>query len=484
MSITISIPTALRQFAGGQAQIHVEARTAGEALAQLTSVHADLRRHLFNDQNVLRNFVNVYVNDQDIRHGDGPETPVKDGDTMMIVPAIAGGAVMEPELKEALPELSNEEIARYSRHLIMPEVGMQGQRRLKAASVLMIGTGGLGAPVGMYLAAAGVGRIGVVDFDVVEESNLQRQIIHGTKDLGRRKIESARDRLRDINPHIEIETHETRLTSQNALRLFKNYDIVVDGTDNFPTRYLVNDACVLSGKPNVYGSIFRFEGQASVFWAERGACYRCLYPEPPPPGLVPSCAEGGVLGVLPGIVGAIQANETIKLILGIEGSLINRLLLFDALQMKFREFKLRKDPKCPVCGEQPTVKELIDYEEFCGIVPQPQPSAAETPEEITATELHERLSRGDKLQIIDVREPHEFEIARIEGTRLIPLGHVVNRMNEIDPSVETVVHCKGGVRSAKAIEALKLAGYPGRLINLRGGITAWSDEVDPKVAKY
>jgi sulfur-carrier protein adenylyltransferase/sulfurtransferase len=484
MSVTISIPTALRQFAGGQAQIDVEARTAGEALAQLTSVHADLRRHLFNDQNVLRNFVNVYVNDQDIRHSDGPETPVKDGDTMMIVPAIAGGAVMEPELKEALPELSNEEIARYSRHLIMPEVGMQGQRRLKAASVLMIGTGGLGAPVGMYLAAAGVGRIGVVDFDVVEESNLQRQIIHGTKDLGRRKIESARDRLRDINPHIEIETHETRLTSQNALRLFKNYDIVVDGTDNFPTRYLVNDACVLSGKPNVYGSIFRFEGQASVFWAERGACYRCLYPEPPPPGLVPSCAEGGVLGVLPGIVGAIQANETIKLILGIDGSLINRLLLFDALQMKFREFKLRKDPKCPVCGEQPTVKELIDYEEFCGIVPQTEPAAAETLEEITATELHERLSRGDKLQIIDVREPHEFEIARIEGTRLIPLGHVVNRMNEIDPSLETVVHCKGGVRSAKAIEALQRAGYPGRLINLKGGITAWSDEVDPKVAKY
>jgi adenylyltransferase/sulfurtransferase len=485
MSVTISIPTALRQFAGGQAQIDVEARTAGEALAQLTSTHADLRRHLFSDQNVLRNFVNVYVNDQDIRHGDGPETPVKDGDTMMIVPAIAGGAVMEPELKEALPELSNEEIARYSRHLIMPEVGMQGQRRLKAASVLMIGTGGLGAPVGMYLAAAGVGRIGIVDFDVVEESNLQRQIIHGTKDLGRRKIESARDRLRDINPHIEIETHETRLTSQNALRLFKNYDIIVDGTDNFPTRYLVNDACVLSGKPNVYGSIFRFEGQASVFWADRGACYRCLYPEPPPPGLVPSCAEGGVLGVLPGIVGAIQANETIKIILGTEGSLVNRLLLFDALQMKFREFKLRKDPKCPVCGEQPTIKELIDYEEFCGLPAQGnQPATEQKLDEISASTLNERVQRGDKIQIIDVREPHEFEIARIPGTKLIPLGHVVNRMNEIDPSVETVVHCKGGVRSAKAIEALQRAGFPGRLTNLKGGITAWSDEVDPKVAKY
>jgi adenylyltransferase/sulfurtransferase len=291
MPVTITIPAPLRQFAGGQSQITVEASTAGEALDQLTSTHGALRRHLFNDQNALRNFVNVYLNDEDIRHASGPDTPVKDGDTIMIVPSIAGGAVVESEVGHELPELSHEEILRYSRHLIMPEVGMQGQRKLKAASVLMIGTGGLGAPVGMYLAAAGVGRIGIVDFDVVEESNLQRQVIHGTKDLGRRKIESARDRLRDINPHIEIETHESRLTSQNAMQLFPNYDIIVDGTDNFPTRYLVNDACVLSGKPNVYGSIFRFEGQASVFWAEKGACYRCLYPEPPPPGLVPSCAE-------------------------------------------------------------------------------------------------------------------------------------------------------------------------------------------------
>ena len=484
MAVTISIPTALRQFADGQTQIEVEAHTAGEALEQLTATHAGLRKHLFSDQNVLRNFVNVYVNDEDIRHGTGPETPMKDGDTLMIVPAIAGGSVMEPELKQGLPELSNEEIGRYSRHLIMPEVGMQGQRRLKAASVLMIGTGGLGAPVGMYLAAAGVGRIGIVDFDVVEESNLQRQIIHGTKDLGRRKIESARDRLRDINPHIEIETHETRLTSQNALRLFKNYDIIVDGTDNFPTRYLVNDACVLSGKPNVYGSIFRFEGQASIFWAERGACYRCLYPEPPPPGLVPSCAEGGVLGVLPGIVGSIQANETIKIILGAEDILVNRLLLFDAWAMKFREFKLRKDPNCPVCGDNPTITELIDYEEFCGLRQPADPVATQKVEEITAAELSQRLLRGDALQVVDVREPHEFEIARIPGTRLIPLGAVVKRMNEIDPSIETVVHCKGGVRSAKAIEALKIAGYPGKLINLKGGITAWSDEVDPSVAKY
>jgi adenylyltransferase/sulfurtransferase len=483
MSVTIQIPTALRQFTGGDANIEVEAGTAGEALTSLTSRYTDLRRHLYDDQNALRSFVNVYVNDEDVRHQAGGETKLKDGDTVMIVPSIAGGVTTEAEVGNALPSLSNEEIARYSRHLIMPEVGMEGQRKLKAASVLMIGTGGLGAPVGMYLAAAGVGRIGIVDFDTVEASNLQRQIIHGTGDIGRPKIESARDRLRDINPHIEIETHETRLTSQNALALFSNYDIIVDGTDNFPTRYLVSDACVLTGKANVYGSIFRFEGQASVFWAKEGACYRCLYSEPPPPGLVPSCAEGGVLGVLPGIVGTIQATETIKLILGAKDTLVNRLLLFDAWQMKFREFKLRKDPNCPACGENPTITELIDYEEFCGINTQPQEKAVAL-EEITALELSQRLVRDKNIQVIDVREPFEYDIARISGTKLIPLGQVVTRMNEIDPSRETVVHCKAGVRSAKAIEALKQAGFPGRLINLKGGITAWSDEVDPSVAKY
>src|SRR4051812_7799979 len=379
MPVTISIPTALRQYAGGHSEIEVEANTAGEALEQLTTQHAELRKHLYNDQNKLRNFVTVYVNDEDIRHVSGAATPVKDGDTVMIVPAIAGGTTTEEQVAEApaLPTLTHEEIARYSRHLIMPEVGMEGQKRLKAARVLMIGTGGLGAPLGLYLAAAGVGTLGILDFDVVDESNLQRQIIHGTKDVGRPKIESARDRLSDINPLIKIEAYETRLTSENALELFREYDIVVDGTDNFPTRYLVNDACVLTGKPNVYGSIFRFEGQASVFWAARGACYRCLYPEPPPPGLVPSCAEGGVLGVLPGIVGAIQANETIKLILGGESRpLINRLLLFDAWTMRFRELKLKKEPSCPICGERATIKELIDYEEFCGL--KPQPVAAET----------------------------------------------------------------------------------------------------------
>src|SRR5215510_2551907 len=489
MPVTISIPTALRQFAGGQNEVQVNASTAREALEQLTTTHAELRRHLFNDQNALRNFVNVYVNEEEIRQRDGVDTALQDGDSILIVPAIAGGAITEPlavrgygRAHQPLPMLSNEEIARYSRHVIIPEVGMEGQRKLKAASVLMIGTGGLGAPLGMYLAAAGVGRLGLVDFDVVDMSNLQRQIIHGTKDVGRAKIASARDRIQDINPHVEIETHETKLTSENALRLFVNYDVIVDGTDNFPTRYLVNDACVLTNKPNVYGSIFRFEGQASVFWAERGPCYRCLYPEPPPPGLVPSCAEGGVLGVLPGIIGAIQANEAIKIILGAPDIMVNRLLLFDAWRMRFRELKLRKNPDCPVCGDNPTIKELIDYEEFCGITQQPETKP--TMEEITATELKQRLDKGDDIQIIDVREPHEYEIAQIPNSKLIPLGQVLNHMNEIDPERETVVHCKMGGRSAKAIDALKRAGFQGRLINLQGGITAWSNDVDPRVPKY
>ena len=504
MSVTIAIPTALRQFAAGQSEVNVEAQTAGEALDRLTATHSDLRRHLFNE-NTLRNFVNIYVNDEDIRHKDGLNTPVKDADTIMIVPSIAGGSATEPKAVASgltgvtekrtsgeyardplaeLPMLSNEEIARYSRHVIIPEVGMTGQRKLKAASVLMIGTGGLGAPLGMYLAAAGVGRLGLVDFDIVDASNLQRQIIHGTSDVGRPKIASARDRLEDINPHVEIETHETRLTSENAMRLLVNYDVIVDGTDNFPTRYLVNDACVLAGKPNVYGSIFRFEGQASVFWAERGPCYRCLYPEPPPPGLVPSCAEGGGLGVLPGIIGAIQANEAIKIILGAPDILVNRLLLFDAWRMRFRELKLRKNPECPVCGDNPTIKELIDYEEFCGVRQQPPAETETKMEEITATELKQRLDQGDDIQIIDVREPHEFEIGRIPNSKLIPLGQVVNRMNEIDANRETVMHCKMGGRSAKAIDALQRAGFTGRLANLKGGITAWSNEVDASVPKY
>ena len=482
MSVTIVIPTPLRQFADDRTEIHVEAATAGEALDQLTGEFPSLRRHLYNDQNKLRNFVNVYVGDEDIRHLDGEATPVPDGATVMIVPSIAGGSTTaEARSKGVLPELTTEEYARYSRHLILPEVGLEGQRKLKAARVLMIGTGGLGSPLGLYLAAAGVGTLGLVDFDVVDASNLQRQIIHGTKDIGRPKIESARDRLLDINPNTKVEAFETRLTSENALELFREFDVIVDGTDNFPTRYLVNDASVLTGKPNVYGSIFRFEGQASVFWAEKGACYRCLYPEPPPPGLVPSCAEGGVLGVLPGIVGTIQANEAIKVILGAEGILLNRLLLFDAWKMNFRQLKLRKDPNCPLCGEDPTIKELIDYEEFCGLNLRDE---APQIEEITAAELKDLLDKDPGIQLIDVREPFEFDIARIPSGRLIPLGEVVARAAEIDPARTTVVHCKGGVRSAKAIDQLKSAGFAGRLINLKGGITAWSNEVDPSVQKY
>ncbi len=486
MAVTIVIPTPLRQFTGGKAELEVSATTAGAALDQLTAAFPELRRHLFTEQNVLRNFVNVYVGDEDIRHLDGVTTEVKDGETIMIVPAIAGGApaLADAAVEKELPTLNHAEISRYSRHLILDEVGMEGQRRLKAARVLAIGTGGLGSPLGLYLAAAGVGHIGLVDFDVVDESNLQRQVIHGTKDVGRLKTASARDRLSEINPHITIETHETRLTSENALGIFRDYDIVVDGTDNFPTRYLVNDACALLGKPNVYGSIFRFEGQASVFWAERGACYRCLYPEPPPPGLVPSCAEGGVLGVLPGIVGSIQANETIKLILGAEGILLDRLLLFDAWKMKFRELKLRKNPGCPMCGDKPSIKELIDYEEFCGMRPKANAGAAAGPAQITARELDARLKRGVDIQIIDVREPHEFEIARIPGGRLIPLRQVVSRAAEIDASRITVVQCKAGVRSAQAIAALQQAGFTGTLINLQGGILAWSNDVDPSVPKY
>src|SRR3989475_210738 len=476
----ILIPTPLRQYTGKQDTVQVKGGTVGEALTELTTQHHDLRRNLYNDEGKLRSFVNVYLNDEDIRYLSREATPVKEGDTISIVPSIAGGSALETMAPQAT--LSKDEILRYSRHLIMPEVGMEGQLKLKSAKVLLIGAGGLGAPLGMYLAAAGVGRIGVVDFDVVDFTNLQRQVIHGSSDVGRKKLDSAAETMNEINPYVQIDKHDTALTSENALELFRDYDIVVDGTDNFPTRYLVNDACVLTGKPNVYGSIFRFEGQASVFWAERGPCYRCLYPEPPPPGLVPSCAEGGVLGVLPGIIGAIQANETIKIILGAPDILVNRLLLFDAWRMRFRELKLRKNPDCPVCGDHPTITELIDYEQFCGITPQAETKT--TMEEITATELKQRLDQGDDIQIIDVREPHEYEIGQIPNSKLIPLGQVLNRMNEIDPERETVMHCKMGGRSAKAIEALQRAGFSGQLINLKGGITAWSNEVDPSVPKY
>jgi molybdopterin/thiamine biosynthesis adenylyltransferase/rhodanese-related sulfurtransferase len=379
-------------------------------------------------------------------------------------------------------ELSNEEISRYSRHLIMPEVALDGQKKLKSARVLTIGAGGLGSPLALYLAAAGVGTLGIVDFDVVDESNLQRQIIHGTSDVGRPKMESARDQITDINPNVRVETYEEALTSENALDIFRDFDIVVDGTDNFPTRYLVNDACVLLDKPNVYGSIFRFEGQASVFYAKEGPCYRCLYPEPPPPGLVPSCAEGGVLGILPGAIGTIQATETVKLILGIGDPLIGRLLLYDALGMRFREMKLRKDPSCPVCGENPTVTELIDYQEFCGIPEAQAQEAADEVPEITVKELKEKLDSGGGISVLDVREPYEYEVANI-GARLIPLGELPERLAEIDKDETLAIHCRTGARSARAVRLLQDAGFQ-EVYNVKGGILAWSEEIDPSVPKY
>jgi sulfur-carrier protein adenylyltransferase/sulfurtransferase len=378
--------------------------------------------------------------------------------------------------------LSNEEILRYSRHLIMPEVGMEGQLKLKNAKVLLIGTGGLGAPLGLYLAAAGVGKLGLVDFDVVDFTNLQRQVTFGTSDVGKHKSEAARARLSNLNPDIEVKSFETQLTSANALELFEDFDIIVDGTDNFPTRYLVNDACVLLGKPNVYGSIVRFEGQATVFGMADGPCYRCLYPEPPPPGLVPSCAEGGVLGVLPGIVGSIQAMETIKLILGAGDHLVGRLLLFDALGMKFRELKLRKNPDCPMCGKNRTIHQLIDYYEFCGVRGEEAPAPDLHVPEMTPRELKARLDRGDEVYILDVREPHEYQICNIKG-HLLPLGELPRRVHELDSSREIVAHCRSGKRSAEAVDFLRKAGFR-KIHNLKGGILAWSEEVDPSVPKY
>jgi molybdopterin/thiamine biosynthesis adenylyltransferase/rhodanese-related sulfurtransferase len=378
--------------------------------------------------------------------------------------------------------LSNEEILRYSRHLIMPEVGMDGQLKLKAAKVLLIGTGGLGAPLGLYLTAAGVGKIGLVDFDVVDFTNLQRQVTFGTSDVGKPKTEAARERLTNLNPDVEITTYETRLTSENALELFKDYDVIVDGTDNFPTRYLVNDACILLGKPNVYGSIFRFEGQVTVFGMPDGPCYRCLYPEPPPPGLVPSCAEGGVLGVLPGIVGSLQAMETIKLLLGAGESLQGRLLLFDAMALKFRELKLRKNPNCPMCGTDRKIHHLIDYDEFCGIRGEEEPESNLVVPEISPRELKQRLDRGDDLFILDVREPHEYQICNLKG-HLIPLGELPRRVHELDSSREIVAHCRSGKRSTEAVDFLRKAGFR-KIHNLHGGILAWSGEVDPSVPRY
>ena len=497
MGIKVLLPTALRQYANGQDTIELAGTKVGEVIDQLVGTYPELKGHLMDDDGTIRNFVNVYLNEDNLRGDDLVNAACKDGDEIMLVPAVAGGAVLDARSEGAAgespyltmatetTELSKDEIARYSRHLILPEVGMEGQKKLKAASILLIGAGGLGSPLGLYLAAAGVGRLGIVDFDVVEESNLQRQIIHGTKDIGKLKVDSAKASINDINPHVEVEVYNTGLTSENAMEIIAQYDMVIDGTDNFPTRYLVNDACVLLGKPNVYGSIFRFEGQASVFWAEKGPCYRCLYPEPPPPGMVPSCAEGGVIGILPGIVGLLQANEGVKLILGQGSPLIGRLLLFNALDMKFRELKLKKDPTCPVCGENPTVTELIDYNEFCGVPTGGDAEVSEElgPDEITPAQVKERMDRGEEFVLIDVREEHEWEICNIPGAKLIPLSEFEDRIDELDTDADIVVHCKMGGRSAKAQDILFANGYS-KVKNLVGGITRWADDIDSSMPKY
>jgi len=473
----IFLPTPLRPYAEGAASVEVQASTVAGALTELVARHPQLRRHLYDEGGQVRSFVNLYRNDEDVRYLQKDGTSLAEGDSLSIIPSIAGGSSAVP--------LSNEEIRRYSRHLIMPEVGVEGQKKLKAARVLAIGAGGLGSPLSVYLAAAGIGTIGLVDFDVVDDSNLQRQILYGVADVGRPKLQAAVERLRGINPNVEVVPYETRLSSENALEIFRDFDVVADGTDNFPTRYLVNDACVLTGKPNVYASIFRFEGQASVFWAEKGPCYRCLYTEPPPPGLVPSCAEGGVLGILPGLLGVIQATETIKLVLGSGEPLVGRLLLVDALSMRFRELKLRKNPDCVVCGPNPTVTKLIDYEAFCGL-PQEEARVAASASgipEITVQDLKAMRDRGEDFVLVDVREPHEIAICSLPDSVKIPLGTLPQNVNRLSTADEIVVHCKMGGRSAQAVRFLRDAGFR-KVRNLAGGIDRWAQQIDPGMPRY
>ncbi|MDA4113491.1 MAG: molybdopterin-synthase adenylyltransferase MoeB [Thaumarchaeota archaeon] len=476
MSVKVIIPTALRQHTNNEDELQLNSRDVRSALQELVTSFPGLRRYLYSDNGRLRNFINIYLNEEDIRYISGEDTQLKDGDTLMIVPSVAGGSSGSRDRQDVT--FSGSELARYSRHLIMPEVGLEGQKALKSASVLIIGAGGLGTPSATYLAAAGVGRIGIVDFDTIERSNLHRQVLYSEKDVGRSKADVAKERLLQINPNISIELYKVHLDSSNALDILKDYDIILDGTDNFPTRYLVNDACVLLGKPNVYASIFRFEGQASVFALPKIACFRCLYPEPPPPGLVPSCAEGGVLGVLPGIMGSIQAAEAIDLIIGKGTSLANRLLLFNALDMKFKELKLRKNPDCVICGSHPTITKLIDYEAFCGVAEELSPDM-----EVTARQLKDWMDQKKDIVVVDVREPWEYEINHIEGSRLIPLAQLPERMNELSTADQIVVQCASGIRSAQATRFLNSMGFK-KAKNLKGGIKAWGQEVDPLMQMY
>lgn len=484
MSVTVLIPTTLRSFTNRRSEIELEGNNVREVIQALADEYPETKKAIFEEDGTPRAFINIFVGDSNIKGLQGFDTPVKDGDEIMLIPAIAGGRAEDSVISEDRKEsLTNDEITRYSRHLLLREVGVKGQKKLKAAKVLIVGLGGLGAPLAQYLAAAGVGTIGLVDFDEVEASNLQRQVIHGSRDLGRPKVASAKDSIRAINPLVKVETYNLLLTKENALDIIGEYDIVADATDNYKARYLINDACVLLGKPDVFGAMYQFEGQASVYYAKEGPCYRCIYQTPPPPGLVPSCAEGGVVGVLPGIIGTIQANEIIKLIVGGGHPLMGRLLTLDAWKMKFRELKLEKNPDCPICGKNPSITELeeYDYEEFCGLKKQEEDEPVEA---IEAKVLKKRLDAGEKITIIDVREPHERAIVKFPDAKVIPIGQLARRQNELNPDIDTVFICKEGKRSILAINTLREAGYKGKMYNLKDGINTWAKEVDKSMPQY
>lgn len=485
MAVTVLIPTTLRIFTNQRSELTLEGDTVGKVLTAISDEYPETKKALFDDTGELRAFINVFVNSDNIRNLQGHDTPVKDGDEIMLIPAIAGGSPLESVLGDRKGDkLTNDEIQRYSRHLLLKEIGVKGQKRLKAAKVLIVGLGGLGTPLAQYLAAVGVGTIGLIDYDEVEESNLQRQVIHGTRDIGRPKVASAKDSIKQINPLVKTVVYHQKLTVDNALDIFEEYDVIADASDNYPTRYLVNDACVLLGKPDVFGAMYQFEGQAAVYFGKEGPCYRCMYPAPPPPGLVPSCAMGGVVGVLPGIIGTIQANEVIKLIVGGGEPLIGKIVSFDAWHMKWRELNICKDPNCPVCGTNPTITELeeYDYEDFCGITQQEEEN--EAVEAIEAKELKRRLDEGEKITIIDVREPHERAIVKFLDAKVIPIGQLERRQNELDPDVDTIFVCKEGKRSILAVRTLREAGFKGRLFNLKDGLNAWARDVDPSFPQY
>lgn len=470
MASTLRIPSPLRRFTNGESSIDVNGSNVKDILEELFQIHPSIKNHLVDEDGSLRNFVNIFIEGEDIRQKGGMEAAVKEGSDLRIIPSIAGGS----------QNLSKKEFIRYSRHLSLPEVGVEGQKKIKSAKVLVVGAGGLGSPVSLYLSAAGVGTIGMVDFDVVDESNLQRQVLFGMKQIGKSKLKSAKDRLQDLNPYTNFILHEMSLNSENAIDIIKDYDMVVDGTDNFPTRYLVNDACVLQNKPNIYGSIYRFDGQVSIFNYNNGPCYRCLYPSPPPPGLVPSCAEGGVLGVLPGIIGTLQANEVLKIILEIGDLMVGRFLLFDALLMEFSELKINKNNNCAVCGINPSQTELIDYKEFCGI-----DSKVEKFEysEIDVLELNEQLNDGSSPIIIDVRENFELEISRLEEAIHIPMNDIPKRINELNADKNYVILCRTGVRSAQICEFLTNQHFK-YISNLKGGINEWVQKIDTSQQVY